>query len=84
MTCLLKLFISGDYSLLQEHAIILIELVKFCSVLCGLVMEKSQNSICQHCSQFPANKIRQYNWKKKTVYRSGEYHDYGFVGYDTM
>jgi hypothetical protein len=61
MTCLLKLFICSDYSLLQEHAIILIELLKFCCVLGGLLMEKSQNSICQHCSQFPANKIGQYN-----------------------
>jgi hypothetical protein len=52
---LLKLFISGHNALLEEHAIILIEFIKLCCILGWLIMEKSQNSICQHRSQFPAH-----------------------------
>jgi hypothetical protein len=55
MTCLLQLLIGGNNSLLEKHAIILVEFVIFCSILGGLIMKKTQNSICQYSSQLPAN-----------------------------
>jgi hypothetical protein len=55
ITCLLQLLTGGDNTLLEEHAIILVEFVIFCSILGGLIMKKTQNSICKHCSQLPVN-----------------------------